>query len=151
MNFSADAKRVLFEALVVAHAANERTVSPERIVSAVLHSDAAVDLFRADLSDAITPLGAPLYSHLLKIINANLSENGITFGSQPHIASIHPLPIDEATQRALIEMNASDHDVTQLHILLAVLERQEQIAELLAARDITPQSIRAAIDKTKGA
>jgi ATP-dependent Clp protease ATP-binding subunit ClpA len=141
--FSAEARRALFTAMVVARAAGETEVTIERVLSAVLRAP----LMPLDLGAAPDEAGAhdQEFERLLDTVVQNLAEAHIEFGSREHIASFQPLQLAPDVRDALENVHTvlgevPSSSVTPAHILIALAE-EPYVAEKLARVGITRERL----------
>ena len=142
--FSAEARRALFTAMVVARAAGETEVRIERVLSAVLRTSVMREL-GVPAAGAEAGVDDQTFERVLDTLVKNLGEAHVEFGSREHIASFQPLQLTSQVRAALENLHTVLADVpsssvTLAHILLALAE-ESYVTEKLADRGITRERL----------
>ena len=142
--FSAEARRALFTAMVVARAAGETEVNIERVLSAVLRTSVMREL-HVPATGAEASVADQTFERVLDTVVKSLGEALVEFGSREHIASFQPLQLTSQVREALENLHSvlagvPSSTVTPAHILLALAE-ESYVTEKLAERGITRERL----------
>jgi hypothetical protein len=144
-------RRAMFVAVAVAIAAGEGRVGFRRLASAILRTDELVqlcthaDIANTSLQDAVDEPGQRSFAVVFSSIESSLAVRGEHFGSAYHIASLPPWPLDGQVRSALMNRTAfpdmPEQNLTPLHVLLLLLVADSELAETLASRGLTQETV----------